>query len=55
VDAYHAAFRNYLFCAVCDFENGFPELLTEKSCGPAKSWPRETAVAGLPVEVARPQ
>ncbi|HEY2647490.1 MAG TPA: hypothetical protein VGI34_10975, partial [Candidatus Acidoferrales bacterium] len=29
VDAYHAAFRNYLFCAVCDFENGFLTLLTE--------------------------
>jgi hypothetical protein len=30
VDAYHNAFRNYLFCAVCDFENGFLTLLTEK-------------------------
>jgi hypothetical protein len=30
VDAYHAAFRNYLFCAVCDFENGFLTLLTNR-------------------------
>jgi hypothetical protein len=55
VDAYHAAFRNYLFCAVCDFENGFLTLLTEKL------WTSEVlrrirpATASLPVEVARPQ
>jgi hypothetical protein len=55
VDAYHAAFRNYLFCAVCDFEDGFLTLLTEKL------WTSEVlrrvmpAVAGLPVEVARLQ
>jgi hypothetical protein len=30
VDAYHNTFRNYLFCAVCDLENGFLTLLTEK-------------------------
>lgn len=30
VDAYHHAFANYLYCAVCDFENGFLTLLTEK-------------------------
>ena len=54
VDAYHSAFRNYLFCAVCDFENGFLTLLTEKL------WTGELeeskpATATLPVEVARPQ
>jgi len=55
VDAYHPVFRNYLFCAVCDFENGFLTLLTEKL------WTSEVlrrvrpAVGGLPVEVARPQ
>lgn len=27
-DAYHHAFANYLYCAVCDFENGFLTLLT---------------------------
>ena len=30
VDAYHHAFASYLYCAVCDFENGFLTLLTEK-------------------------
>jgi hypothetical protein len=55
VDAYHATFRNYLFCAVCDFENGFLTLLTEKL------WTSEVlrrvrpALAKMPVEVARPQ
>lgn len=55
VDAYRDAFRNYLFCAVCDFENGFLTLLT------AKLWASEVlrrikpATADLPVEVARPQ
>jgi hypothetical protein len=30
VDAYHAAFPKYLFCAICDFENGSLVLLSEK-------------------------
>jgi hypothetical protein len=30
VDAYHAAFPKYLFCAVCGFEDGSLVLLTEK-------------------------
>jgi hypothetical protein len=30
VDAYHAAFRNYYFCAVCDFENGSLTVLSQK-------------------------
>jgi hypothetical protein len=30
VDAYHAAFPGYFFCAVCDFENGFLTLLTNR-------------------------
>lgn len=30
VDAYHPAFGNYFFCAVCDFENGFLTLLTHR-------------------------
>jgi len=54
VDAYHAAFRNYLFCAVCDFENGFLTLLTEKLWTSEVLRRVKPAVAGLPVEVARP-
>lgn len=30
VDAYHSAYRHYLFCAVCDFENGFLTLLSHR-------------------------
>jgi hypothetical protein len=55
VDAYHAAFPNYLFCAVCDFENGFLTLLTEKLWTSEVLRRVKPAVASLPVEVARPQ
>jgi hypothetical protein len=55
VDAYHAAFRNYLFCAVCDFENGFLTLLTEKLWTSEVLRRIKPATATLPVEVARPQ
>lgn len=54
VDAYHPAFRNYLFCAVCDFENGFLTLLTEKLWTSEVLRRVKPAVATLPVEVARP-
>jgi hypothetical protein len=30
VDAYHAAYANYFFCAVCGFEDGSLVLLSEK-------------------------
>ncbi len=30
VDAYHHAFPNYFFCAVCDFDNGALTLLTNR-------------------------
>ncbi len=55
VDAYHPVFRNYAFCAVCDFENGFLTLLTEKLWTSEVLRRVKSAVAGLPVEVARPQ
>jgi hypothetical protein len=55
VDAYHAAFKNYLFCAVCDFENGFLTLLTEKLWTSEVLRRVKPAVASLPVEVARPE
>jgi hypothetical protein len=55
VDAYHATFRNYLFCAVCDFENGFLTLLTEKLWTSEVLRRVKPVVAGLPVEVARPE
>ena len=55
VDAYHAAFRNYAFCAVCDLENGFLTLLTEKLWTSEVLRRIKPAVASFPVEVARPQ
>jgi hypothetical protein len=30
VDAYHSAFPNYYFCAICDFDNGSLTLLSQK-------------------------
>jgi hypothetical protein len=30
VDAYHTAFPNYIFCAICNFEDGSLVLLSEK-------------------------
>ena len=55
VDAYHSAFKNYLFCAVCDFENGFLTLLTEKLWVSEVLRRVKPATAEMPVEVARPQ
>jgi hypothetical protein len=55
VDAYHAAFRNYLFCAVCDFENGFLTLITEKLWASEVLRRVKPATANLPVEVSRPE
>ena len=55
VDAYHTVFGNYVFCAVCDLDNGFLTLLS------GKLWASEVlrlvkpALAGMAVEVARPQ
>jgi hypothetical protein len=54
VDAYHAAFRNYFFCAVCDFENGFLTLVTDKLWTSEVLRRVKPAVVSFPVEVARP-
>jgi hypothetical protein len=55
VDAYHLAYHNYSFCAVCDFENGFLTLLTDKLWTSEVLRRVKPALAGMPVEVARPQ
>jgi hypothetical protein len=55
VDAYRTAFRNYLFCAVCDFENGFLTLLTEKLWTSEVLRRIKPATISLPLEVSRPQ
>jgi hypothetical protein len=55
VDAYHNTYKNYLFCAVCDFENGFLTLLTEKLWTSEVLRRIKPATAEMPVEVSRPQ
>jgi len=55
VDGYHLTFKNYLYCAVCDFENGFLTLLTEKLWTSEAMRRVKPALAKFPVEVARPQ
>lgn len=55
VDAYDNAYKNYLFCAVCDFENGFLTLLTEKLWTSEVLRRIKPATATLPVEIARPE
>jgi hypothetical protein len=55
VDAYHPAFANYFFCAVCDFENGFLTLLTNRLWASEVIRRLRPVLDGLPVEVARPQ
>jgi hypothetical protein len=53
-DAYHAAFPDYFFCALCDFGNGTLTLLTDRL------WPAEVlrrvrpAVKELAVEAVAP-
>ena len=54
VDAYHPAYGNYLFCAVCDFENGFLTLLTNRLWASEVIRRVRPALDGLPVSVFRP-
>ncbi len=55
VDAYHPLFANYFFCAVCDFENGFLTLLTNRLWASEVIRRVRPVLDGLPVEIARPQ
>jgi len=54
VDAYHAAFQNYLFCAVCEFEDGSLVLLSEKLWASEVIRRVRPAIEGLKVEVRLP-
>jgi hypothetical protein len=54
VDAYHAALSTYLFCAVCDFENGFLTVLSERLWASEIIRRARAALEGLGVEVVRP-
>ena len=46
---------NYFFCAVCDFENGFLTLLTNRLWASEVIRRLRPVLDELPVEVARPQ
>lgn len=54
VDAYHHVFPNYFFCAVCDFEDGFLTLLTNRLWASEVMRRVRPALEGLRVAVARP-
>lgn len=54
VDAYHAAFPRYYFCAVCDFEEGSLVLLSEKLWASEVIRRVRPALAGQEVEVRLP-
>jgi hypothetical protein len=54
VDAYREAYHRYAFCAVCDFENGFLTVLSERSSVGEVIRRTQSALDGLQVEVTHP-
>jgi hypothetical protein len=54
VDAYQEAYSRYEFCAVCDFENGFLTVLSERFQASEVIRRAQPALDGLQVEVTRP-
>jgi hypothetical protein len=54
VDAYHAVFPKYFFCAICGFEDGSLVLLSEKLWASEVIRRVRPAVEGLNVEVRLP-
>jgi hypothetical protein len=54
VDAYHKAFPNYLFCAVCNFEDGSLVLLSKKLWASEVIRRVRPALEGLDVEIRLP-
>ena len=54
VDAYDGAYRNYLFCSVCDFEGGFLTILSDSLSASEVIRRVRPALGGLRVEVIRP-
>jgi hypothetical protein len=54
VDAYHTAFPNYFFCAVCAFEDGSLVLLSEKLWASEVIRRVRPVLDGLEVEVRLP-
>lgn len=54
VDAYHAAFPQYLFCGVCDFEGGFLTVLSNQLWASEVIRRARGSLENLHVEVTRP-
>jgi hypothetical protein len=54
VDAYHKAFANYFFCAVCNFEDGSLVLLSKKLWASEVIRRVRPALEGLDVEIRLP-
>ena len=54
VDAYHAAFPRYYFCAVCEFEKGSLVLLSEKLWASEVIRRVRPVLSGMGVEVRLP-
>ena len=54
VDAYHTAFPNYFFCAVCAFEDGSLVLLSEKLWASEVIRRVRPVLKGLEVEIRLP-
>jgi hypothetical protein len=54
VDAYHAAFPQYLFCCVCDFEGGFLTILSSQLWASEVIRRARGALQNLGVDVTRP-
>jgi hypothetical protein len=54
VDAYHQAFQNYYFCAVCNFEDGSLVLLSQKLWASEVIRRVRPVLEGLDVEIRIP-
>jgi hypothetical protein len=54
VDAYHTAFQNYFFCAICAFEDGSLVLLSEKISASEVIRRVRPILKGLDVEMRLP-
>jgi hypothetical protein len=54
VDAYQAAFPQYLFCSVCDFEGGFLTVLSNQLWASEVIRRARGALEKLQVDVTRP-
>lgn len=55
VDAYHHAYTAYWFCAVCDFERGWLTVLSDKLWATEVVRRLGTSLAGVAVDVVRPE